>query len=61
VLLEPIGSAQYVDFHAAPARSFVRIVEAAGLSPSEEGREVSLEPVPVDDQLGNESAALALA
>jgi hypothetical protein len=50
-----------MNFHIALAQRVVRTVEAADLSLTEEGHEISLEAAQVHDQLGIERAALALA
>jgi predicted dehydrogenase len=59
--VEAIRTGQNLDFHTALARSVVRIVEAADLSLTEGGREISLEPTRADDRLGSGRAALAVA
>jgi predicted dehydrogenase len=56
-----VRTGQGMNFHTGLARNVVRIVEAADLSLSEGGHEISLESAPIDDQLNRERAALALA
>jgi predicted dehydrogenase len=59
--VDAIRTGQNLDFHTELARSVVRIVEAADLSLTGGGREISLEPARAIDQLGSERAALAVA
>ena len=59
--VDAIRTGKKMSFHTALARSVVRIVEAADLSLTEGGHEISLEPAQVDDPLSIERAALALA
>ena len=58
--LSAIRSGESMPFHTALARSVVRIVEAADLSQSQGGREVSLDCGEMNDQL-SARRALALA